>query len=130
MPVKLSDDLVQQAREEAKAADRSITSQIEHWARLGRSVETVLRHDDVVALKRSDEVPIGHASKRVILAALRALASGEPQRELASILMRGRVVYQDDGSGGVERIERDGTRSVGRLVGRKFIAEERKARKR
>jgi hypothetical protein len=44
MPVKLSDELVAAARKEAATADRSITGQIEHWAKIGRSVETVLRH--------------------------------------------------------------------------------------
>lgn len=44
MPVKLSDELVESAREEAASTDRSITGQIEHWAKIGRSVETVLRH--------------------------------------------------------------------------------------
>jgi len=53
MPVKLSDELVASAREEAASTDRSITGQIEHWAKIGRSVETVLRHQDVQALKRS-----------------------------------------------------------------------------
>ena len=53
MPVKLSDELVASARKEASSTDRSITGQIEHWAKIGRSVETVLRHQDVQALKRS-----------------------------------------------------------------------------
>ena len=50
MPVKLSDELVKVARKEAAAGDRSITAQIEHWAKLGRSVETALRHEDGLAL--------------------------------------------------------------------------------
>src|SRR5712692_6331138 len=53
MPVKLSDALVKLARTEADAADRSITAQIEHWAKLGRSVETALRHEDALALKHA-----------------------------------------------------------------------------
>lgn len=38
MPVKLSDELVASARTEAASTDRSITGQIEHWAKIGRSV--------------------------------------------------------------------------------------------
>jgi hypothetical protein len=41
-------------RTEATASDRSITAQIEHWAKLGRPVETALGHDDVPALKVAD----------------------------------------------------------------------------
>ena len=32
-------------------ADRPITAQIEHWVKLGRSVETALRHEDALVLK-------------------------------------------------------------------------------
>jgi hypothetical protein len=126
MPVKLSDDLVEQAREEAKAADRSITSQIEHWARLGRTVESLLRHDEVVALKRADrdsELALAPPAKRAILAALRRIASGVPP-ELAATLTHGRTVYQDDGTGRIERIDREGKRSVGRFVNRRFVPDE------
>jgi ParD-like antitoxin of type II bacterial toxin-antitoxin system len=126
MPVKLSDDLVEQAREEAKAADRSITSQIEHWARLGRSVESLLRHEEVVALKQTDrnaEVPLPAPTSRAILAALRRVASERPS-ELADTLMQGRTVYQDAGAGRIERIERDGSRSIGRIVNRRFVPDE------
>src|ERR1700758_1794216 len=54
MPVKLSDELVNVARKEAAAADRSITAQIEHWAKLGQSVEAALRHEDALAVKASE----------------------------------------------------------------------------
>lgn len=37
--VKLSDDLVAAAREESASMSRSITQQVEHWARIGRLVE-------------------------------------------------------------------------------------------
>jgi len=56
MPVKLSEDLVNEARQEAKASNRSITAQIEHWAKIGSSVESAMRHDDVLALKRGGDL--------------------------------------------------------------------------
>ena len=124
MPVKLSDDLVNDAREEAKAADRSITSQIEHWARLGRQIENLLRHDDVLALKRAgDDTLLPPPTKRVVLAAVRRIAS--TQAELAPALTQGRTVYQDAGEGRIERIEPDGTRTIGRFENRRFIADGR-----
>lgn len=127
MPVKLSDDLVRDAREEAKAADRSITSQIEHWARLGRNVENVLRHEDVLSLKRASEKDdaLGPPpTRRAVLAALRRIASDGPRTELAATLTEGRTVYQAAGEGRIERIERDGTRTVGRLINRRFTPDE------
>ena len=37
--VKLSDELVQAARGECRIWSRSMTQQIEHWARIGRAIE-------------------------------------------------------------------------------------------
>lgn len=37
--VKLSDELVESARHESRIYSRSMTQQIEHWARIGRAVE-------------------------------------------------------------------------------------------
>src|SRR5436309_7658155 len=65
--LKLSDDLVNQARAEAAEADRSLTSQIEHWARLGRSVENVLSLEQVGALKRARSVPLPPPTRRALL---------------------------------------------------------------
>jgi hypothetical protein len=127
MPVKLSDNLVRDAREEAKAADRSVPSQIEHWARLGRTVESVLRYDDVVALKRADEkgdTAVARQTRRTVVAALRRIAADGQRPELAEMLMRGRTVYQDAGDGRIEQIEQDGTRRIGRIVNRRFTPDE------
>ena len=54
-PVKVSDHLLALAKEEARAAHRSATAQIEHWATLGRAVEAMVAYRDVLALKRAGE---------------------------------------------------------------------------
>lgn len=127
MPVKISGDLLKDARDEAKAADRSITSQIEHWARLGREVETVLRHEDVLSFKRAsvdDHATLPPPVRRAVLAAMRKIASEKARPTLAATLTQGRTVYQDAGAGRLERIEHDGTRTMGRMVNRRFTPDE------
>ena len=52
-PVKLSDELVLDARLTGEVAERSIAGQIEFWAQLGRSLEPLLRGDRVFALRRA-----------------------------------------------------------------------------
>src|SRR6266850_6443510 len=54
-PVKISDRLLERAKEEAKGAHRSVTAQIEHWATLGRAVEVMTAHREVLMLKRAGE---------------------------------------------------------------------------
>jgi hypothetical protein len=127
MPVKLSDALVKVARVEAGAADRSITAQIEHWASLGRAVETALRHEDALALKHAGgdlhRAFRGASARKALLSVLRRIAAIADRSELAGMLMHDRTVYQADpkGSGAIERIEPDGTRTAGRLEHRRFV---------
>jgi hypothetical protein len=124
MPVKLSDELVESAREEATNTDRSITGQIEHWAKIGRSVETVLRHQDVQALKRSPlSAPLTGVARQAIQSALAKVAAETDRRALERSLKTGRTVYQSDpaGSGLTERIEPDGRRTLGRFANRRFV---------
>jgi hypothetical protein len=124
MPVKLSDELVDSARAEAANSDRSITGQIEHWAKIGRSVEAVLGHNEIQALKRSPQSPaLSTVTHRAIQVALERVVS-ETDRSLLSRRVRaGRTVYQIDpsGSGLTERIEPNGTRTLGRFANRRFV---------
>jgi hypothetical protein len=128
MPVKLSDELVKLARREAEASDRSITAQIEHWATLGRSVETALGHEDVLALKGADgnlkSAFPGLSARQAIYTLLQRVAGTTDRSDLARTLSRGKVVYQSDpsGSGSIMRIEPNGRRTVGRLEKRRFVA--------
>src|SRR5262250_381925 len=54
-PVKISDRLLARAKAEAKETHRSVTAQIEHWATLGRAVEVMAGHSEVLMLKRAGE---------------------------------------------------------------------------
>ncbi|MEQ1912430.1 MAG: hypothetical protein ABMA15_26650 [Vicinamibacterales bacterium] len=124
MPVKLSDALVESARAEAATTDRSITGQIEHWARIGRSVEAVLGHKEVQALKRSPpSATLTATTHRAIQGALEQVVNETDRRSLARRVRAGRTVYQIDpaGSGLTERIEPDGTRTLGKFANRLFV---------
>jgi len=51
-PVRVSSDLSKAAKEAAEWSDRSVAGQIEHWAKLGRSVEAALSTAEIESLKR------------------------------------------------------------------------------
>jgi hypothetical protein len=128
MPVKLSDDLVQLARAEAEAAHRSIASQVEHWARLGRAVETVLLHEDALAVKQSGgnirNAFEGAQKRESVLALLDAIASGSERGGVTERIGIGsRSVYGTDPRfpGMVVRVNPDGTRTPGRFESRRFV---------
>jgi len=115
-PVKLSDDLVLDARLTGEASERSIAGQVEHWARLGRAVEGVLRSGEVLALKRRGDV-------RPLSAALSSVETAEGTERLRAHLAERPYPHFEvspDQPGLLVKIDEDGTRTVGRFVNRVF----------
>ena len=51
VPVRLSEGLAARVRASAAVLDRSLTEQVEHWARLGQIVESVISAGAVERLK-------------------------------------------------------------------------------
>ena len=128
MPVKLSDELVQSARREAEVTDRSITAQIEHWAKLGRAVEAALKYPDVLAIKRSGgdlaNAFDGKAKRQAVHARLERIATSNDRSQVTDALRRrGKPVYGTDPAypGMVVRIDPDGTRTPGHFENRRFV---------
>ena len=115
-PVKLSDDLVLDARLTGEVNQRSIAGQVEFWARLGRAVETLMRADHVLALKR-----LGDA--RPLSASLESVETAEGRERLSAHLQASPFPHFEaaaDRPGLLVKIEEDGTRTVGRFVQRVF----------
>ncbi len=124
MPVKLSDELVRVARREAGAADRSITGQIEHWAKLGRAVESLLTSKDAAGLKTLTGQAPQAVRERQIIKLLDAFSvRSERTPALEKIHASGNPVYGTDPAypGRIVRIDPDGTRTPGRFVKRRFV---------
>lgn len=122
MPVKLSDELVDAARKAAAVDDRSITGQIEHWAKLGRAVEATLHQGAVRALKEGGTA--APLDDRRVIDTLQAVArSSDRTAALARIRAGGRPVYESvPGEPGVlVQVAPDGTRTRGRLIERRFV---------
>src|SRR5262245_38845934 len=117
-PVKISDELILDARLTGEIAERSIAGQIEFWAQLGRAIEPLLEGSRALALRRAGAaVPLSESMASVDSAAGR--------RRVAEYLeARPFPHYQPaPGSPGlVVRADVDGTRTLGRFVGREFRA--------
>ena len=114
-PVKLSEALVLDARLTGEIAERSIAGQIEFWAGLGRAVESLLRADRALALKKRGEVtPLSACLDSIDTSAGRARLS-------AALLARPYPHFEPAPDPGLLiRVEEDGTRTTGRFVRREF----------
>jgi hypothetical protein len=119
-PVKISDDLVLDARLTAEISERSIGGQIEFWAQLGRAIEPLLEGSRALALRRSGAtLPLSQS--------LATVDSTEGRRRVADYLNSRPFPHYEPSSGGpgaVVRVEEDGTRTFGRFVDREFRAVE------
>ena len=119
-PVKLSDDLVLDARLTAEVAERSIAGQIEFWAQLGRAVEPLLQGAQALALRRA-------GAAKPLSACLESVDSSEGRRRVADHLNSQPFPHYEpapDAPGLLVRIDADGTRTVGRFINRQFKTAE------
>ena len=117
-PVKISDELILDARLTAEVAERSIAGQIEFWAQLGRAIEPLLEGSRALALRRAGAaIPLSECFDSIDSAAGR-------RRVVEYLESRPFPHYQPvAGSPGlVSRVDVDGTRTIGRFVGREFQA--------
>ena len=122
-PVKVSDTLILDARLTGEVAERSIAGQIEFWARLGRAIETLLRGDKALALRRAgDSQPLSEC--------LNSVDSANGWQRVAEHLHKLPYPHYEpsDSPGLLVRIESNGKRTIGRFVNREFKAAKKAKR--
>jgi hypothetical protein len=119
-PVRLSDDLVLDARLVGKIAERSIAGQIEYWAQLGRAIEPLLEGAKALALRRA-------GGGKPLSDLLDSVDTPEGRRRVAEFLVSEPYPHYEpspERPGWLVRIDADGTRTLGRFVNREFRAAD------
>jgi hypothetical protein len=132
-PVKLSDSLIEAAREAAPLAHRSLAAQVEHWAALGRAIEGSLTSEQSAVLKRSavrEPAASPYITRpsldpaHVLAAALEHAVSPAFADQVRTSLSRQagpKYGTHRDYPGYLVRRNEDGTLTPGRMVNRKFV---------
>lgn len=126
--IKISSELAELGREEAAHTDRSLTGQVEHWAKLGRVVEHLFPAQVVTALKRSggDLSKLEEEARKRVLAAIEVVHSQAHFAQSAATLLAGdgpRYEADPANAKGVIQVWPDGRRVPGRMVARSFVPE-------
>lgn len=116
MPVKLSDSLVLDARLAGDAMGRSISGQVEFWARLGRAIEPVLNGAQAMEASRRGTA----RSLSELLDEVEAPAGRQRLATHVAGLPFPHYEPHPDRPGALIRTGADGTRTVGRFVNRVF----------
>ena len=120
-PVKLSDELVDDARAVVPFSQRSIAGQIEFWAGLGKSIEPLLRGDRALSLQMA-------GGERPLSQLLSEVETAKGRKRLESTLTKRPYPHYKSVPGHPDlicRIEQDGRETVGRFVGREFHEADR-----
>jgi hypothetical protein len=125
--IKVSESLAEEARSAAQDADRSLTGQVEHWARLGKAVEPLLTTKTITALKKWPELSPEEEEieKQRILEALEQFSNTPASVLRERIGLTGKTLYEvdPDDSNKIVQVQPDGRRVRGRIVNRVFVAE-------
>jgi hypothetical protein len=127
--IKVSETLAEEARAAAIDADRSLTGQLEHWARLGKAVEPLFNSAMVSVLKRcgGDLSKIDEeAEKAKVLEVFERFRSAPPYSRVSEFLATtDGPLYEvaPESPGEIVQVSADGSRIKGRLVDRVFVAD-------
>ncbi|RCS54382.1 hypothetical protein DTL42_04340 [Bremerella cremea] len=120
-PIQLSDALVNEARATGAMAERSLASQIELWAQLGKVIEPLLYGDPSLPRKEQEDVQsLAHA--------LSSVDSPQGQASLQAYLAKLSFPHYEPTNNPdlLIRIEEDGSRTTGGFVNGKFVAFEQR----
>jgi len=114
-PVKLSDELVAEARIAGATMQRSIAGQVEFWAQVGRAVERVTNRAQIQGLQERAALPLSEIVRTINApegrARLNTYLQGRPfPRYFAHPVLAQTMIREDA----------DGSRTVGRFKGRIF----------
>jgi hypothetical protein len=116
-PVKLSDDLILEARLAAQTQERSIAGQVEFWAKLGRSVVELLDG-------RAQQRLIGGGKRKSLTELVDSVDAPEGRARLKAYLESRPFPHFEahpTRKGMLIRIEANGRRTAGRFKNRQFV---------
>jgi hypothetical protein len=122
-PVKLSDALILDARLAAEVQERSIAGQVEFWAKLGQSIDHLLKGPQVQALRQ--------AGRKESLSQRLASVDTPAGRARVEAYLETRPYphFRESGQPGMlVRTDEDGTETTGRFVNRVFVPVNNSAR--
>lgn len=112
-PVKLSENLVLDARLVGDTTERSIAGQIEFWAGLGRAIEPLLRMPEILALRKA-------GGTQPLSVCLEDVDSAAGRKRVAEYLRSRPFPHYEQENGKLVRVDKDGKRTAGRFVNRHF----------
>ena len=125
-PLRLDAELVRAASAAARLHKRSVPRQVEFWAEIGRAVESSISAEELLAVREGFARLVVDTSVSVPVepdAVLDGLEASRRDGSLSDRVCEQGVRYQRSAAhpGLLERVDRDGSRAVGRFLNGEFV---------
>jgi hypothetical protein len=125
MPIRLSAELLSEAKKHIKLTMRSVTKQIEFWAQIGKEIESNMTPADIVALVNGEaEIKVLRKKSEPVSfeSVFDEIESDREEGRLRAKVVQDRVWYEESQSdpGLFYRCTREGKKQIGHFVNGKF----------
>lgn len=129
VPIRVSNELLNEAKQQAKTSLRSLTKQIEFWAQIGKEAELNMTPADIAALA-SGEVEIKVIRKKSepvdFSSVFQEIERDRKAGRIQAKVLKDKVWYEESPStpGLYFRVTSNGEKKPGRFIEGKFVLEK------
>lgn len=129
IPIRVSDELMEDAKQQIKMSLRSVTKQIEFWANIGKEAEMNMTPADVAALV-SGEVEIKILRKKSepvdFDSVFGEIESDRKSGKIKDKVIKDNIWYEENNKspGMFFRMTKEGGKTLGRFIDGKFVIEK------
>jgi hypothetical protein len=129
IPIRVSDELMENAKQQIKMSLRSVTKQIEFWANIGKEAEMNMTPADIAALV-SGEVEIKIFRKKSepvdFDSVFGEIESDRKSGKIKEKVIKDSIWYEEDNKfpGMFIRMTKEGGKTLGKFIDGKFVPEK------
>lgn len=129
VPIRVSDELLKEAKQQTKTSLRSLTKQIEFWAQIGKEAEMNMTPADIAALANGEvEIKVIRKKSSPIDFdnVFQEIESDRKTGRLQAKVLKDKVWYEESPStpGLFFRVTNDGAKTPGKFIEGKFVPEK------
>lgn len=129
IPIRVSDELMEDAKQQIKMSLRSVTKQIEFWANIGKEAEMNMTPADVAALVNGEvEIKVLRKKSEPVDfdSVFGEIESDRKSGKIKDKVIKDNIWYEENSKnpGMFFRMTRDGGKTLGRFIDGKFVPEK------
>lgn len=129
IPIRVSDELMEDAKQQVKMSLRSVTKQIEFWANIGKEAEMNMTPADIAALVNGEvEIKVLRKKSEPIdfENVFGEIESDRKSGKIKEKVIKDNIWYEENNKipGMFFRMTKEGGKTLGKFVDGKFVPEK------